>query len=137
VTSPPHHAHPAPVRRGPVATAGRILLAVLLGGAVGTIGTVAHRTSWADLPAGLVLALVLTTGAAFLCRAWSGIGTLLGCGAGWLVAVQLLAAAGPGGDVLVPADVVGFTWTYGGLVPFVVVAFLPRRWFEDTGDEAW
>ncbi|WP_402464255.1 DUF6113 family protein [Isoptericola aurantiacus] len=132
---PPHHAQTEPARPGPVAVVGRLVLACLLGVAVGVIGTVAHRTEWADLPSGLVLALLLTTAAATLCRAWSGVGALLACGAGWLVAVQVLAATGPGGDVLVPAQTVGYVWTYGGLVPFVLVAFLPRRWFSDPDPE--
>lgn len=133
----PHHAQSAGVRPRPVAAAGRLLMALLLGGTVGLLGTVAHRSEWADLPVGLVLALVLTASAAVLCRAWTGVGALLACGAGWLVVVQVLAAAGPGGDVLVPADVRGYLWTYGGLLPFVIVAFLPRRWFEDPDDETW
>jgi hypothetical protein len=114
---------------------GRVLMAVVLGGAIGLIGTVAHRTQWHDLPLGLVAALLLTTSTAVMCRAWSGISTLLAAGAGWLVTVQLLAANGPGGDVLVPADATGYVWTYGGLVLFAVAAFLPAAWFAEGHDD--
>ncbi|ANC30915.1 DUF6113 family protein [Isoptericola dokdonensis] len=110
---------------------GRVLLALLLGAVIGLVGTVTHRSTWADLPVGLVLALVMTLATAVLCRAWTGTGALLAAGAGWLVTVQLLATDGPGGDVLVPADLTGYLWTYGGLVLFAVAAFLPRRWFDD------
>lgn len=127
----PHHAPPRVERPGILGVVGRVLMAVALGGAVGLIGTVAHRTQWADLPLGLVLALVLTLSAAVMSRAWSGLSTLLGAGAGWLVVVQILATNGPGGDVLVPADLTGYVWTYGGLVLFAVAAFLPGAWFSD------
>jgi hypothetical protein len=98
---------------------------------MGVVGTVAHRATWLDLPAGVVLALALTLSTAVLCRAWSGLGTMLAAGAGWLVAVQVLSLSGPGGDVLVPAEPVGMVWTYGGLAMFVIAAFLPRSWFSD------
>lgn len=131
-TTPEHRPIGAPRspgrRRGVV---GRVVLAVLLGLVMGVLGTVAHRTTWLDLPVGLVLALALTLSTAVLSRAWSGLGTMLAAGAGWLVGVQVLSLAGPGGDVLVPAQPVGMIWTYGGLAMFVVAAFLPSSWFSD------
>ncbi|WP_278236784.1 DUF6113 family protein [Isoptericola sp. AK164] len=134
IPTPPHHSPSAPRRSGVLLVVWRLVLGLLLGGVVGLIGTVGHRMAWWDLPLGLALALALTLSAAVLCRAWAGVGTLLACGAGWLVTVQLLAAEGPGGDVLVPADTVGYVWTYGGLLLFAVAAFLPRRWFVDDAD---
>jgi hypothetical protein len=119
----------APARRRGVV--GRTLLALTLGLVAGVLGTVSHRTTWNDLPVGLVLALALTASTAVVCRAWSGVGALLVCGAGWLIAAQVLAIGGPGGDVLVPAQAVGLVWTYGGILVFLVVAFLPRSWFSD------
>ncbi|WP_240930429.1 DUF6113 family protein [Isoptericola sp. BMS4] len=131
--APPDRAAAAP-RAGRyrwVAVLARTLLAVLLGATVGVLGTVAHRADWQGLPAGVVLALAITLSAAVLSRAWAGIGTLLACGAGWVVAVQALAVEGPGGDVLVPAQAVGLVWTYGGMALFLVAAFLPRSWFTE------
>lgn len=115
------------------AAAGRAVLALVLGATVGMLGTVAHRTQWQDLPVGIALALAITLSTAVLCRAWAGLGTLLACGGGWVVAVQVLALEGPGGDVLVPAQAVGLIWTYGGMALFLVAAFLPRVWFTDRG----
>jgi len=112
-------------------SAARALLAVVLGAVIGVLGTVAHRTQWDDLPVGVVLALAITLSTAVLCRAWAGVGPLLAAGVGWVVAVQVLSVAGPGGDVLVPAQAVGLVWTYGGLAMFAVAAFLPRSWFAD------
>ncbi|MFD6135075.1 DUF6113 family protein [Isoptericola sp. NPDC060257] len=135
MTTPEHATSTSPV---PPAGAGRwwrsaarTLLAVALGAVVGVLGTVAHRTQWHDLPVGIVLALAITLSTAVLCRAWAGLGPLLAAGAGWVMAVQVLAVAGPGGDVLVPAQAVGLVWTYGGLAMFLVAAFLPRSWFSD------
>ncbi|PFG42483.1 hypothetical protein ATJ88_1145 [Isoptericola jiangsuensis] len=133
--SAPHHAQTPGTRPGALALTGRVLLALLLGGAIGLVGTLTHRSTWGDLPAGLVLALVMTLATAVMCRAWTGIGALLAAGAGWLVVVQLLATDGPGGDVLVPADVTGYVWTYGGLLLFAVAAFLPARWFADQAPD--
>lgn len=124
---PPAHAAPARGR----AVVGRTLASVALGVVAGVLGTVTHRTTWYDLPVGLAVGMALTVSVAVVCRAWSGFGALLACGAGWLVAVQVLAVTGPGGDVLVPAQPVGLWWTYGGLVVLVVAAFLPRSWFTD------
>jgi len=130
MTTPEHSTAPARPGRWWV-TASRVVLALALGAAVGVLGTVAHRTQWHDLPVGIVLALAITLSTAMLCRAWAGLGTLLAAGAGWVVAVQVLSVAGPGGDVLVPAQAVGLVWTYGGLAAFLVAAFLPRSWFTD------
>ncbi|MEN5075125.1 DUF6113 family protein [Isoptericola cucumis] len=122
-----------PARARWYALAGRAVLALVLGATVGMLGTVAHRTQWQDLPVGIVLGLAITLSTAVLCRAWSGLGTMLAAGAGWVLAVQVLALEGPGGDVLVPAQAVGLVWTYGGMAMFLVAAFLPRRWFTDRG----
>ncbi len=129
MSMPDTPARPAPVRRRGVV--GRMLLALALGVVAAVLGTVSHRTTWSDLPVGLVLALALTASTAVVCRAWSGVGALLACGAGWITAAQVLAVVGPGGDVLVPAQPVGLVWTYGGLLVFLGAAFLPRSWFSD------
>ncbi|MFC8597847.1 DUF6113 family protein [Isoptericola sp. NPDC057191] len=136
MTTPVHPTSPStgsvPARPGRWwRSAARAVLALALGAVVGVLGTVAHRTQWHDLPLGIVLALAITLSTAVLCRAWAGLGPLLAAGAGWVVAVQALSVAGPGGDVLVPAQAVGLVWTYGGLLMFLVGAFLPRSWFTD------
>jgi hypothetical protein len=135
----PHHGaapHHSRARGHGARVLARTLLAVVLGATVGVLGTVAHRATWQDLPAGIALALAITLSSAVLSRAWAGVGTLLACGAGWVVAVQALALEGPGGDVLVPAQSVGLVWTYGGMALFLVAAFLPRAWFADDRDRA-
>ncbi|MCB7136525.1 DUF6113 family protein [Cellulosimicrobium marinum] len=106
----------------------------LVGSVVGLVGTVAHRAPVVDLRVlhlGLVLALLAVLAGGVLARAWSGLAGLVGYGVGWVAVVQLLALEGPGGDVLVPSQVVGYVWIYGGMLVVAVAAFLPRSWFSE------
>jgi hypothetical protein len=110
----------------------RTLLAVLLGVVMGGLGTVVHRFGDESWYLGLALALALTAAAGVLARAWAGYGTLLGFGVGWVAMVQALSLPGSGGDVVVPAGVLGMVWSYSGVAVLAVVAFLPSSWFADV-----
>jgi hypothetical protein len=110
----------------------RTLLAVLLGLVMGALGTVVHRFGDDSWYLGLALALALTLAAGVLARAWAGYGTLLGFGVGWVAIVQALSLTGSGGDVVVPAGVLGMVWTYAGVAILAVVAFLPTSWFAEV-----
>ena len=113
-------------------TIARTLLAVLLGVVVGALGTVAHRFGFGSWYPGLLLALALTVAGGVLARAWSGYGTLLGFGVGWVAMVQALSLPGSGGDVVVPAGTLGMVWSYAGVAILAVVAFLPSSWFAEV-----
>ncbi|MHA7133953.1 DUF6113 family protein [Oerskovia turbata] len=121
------------VKKTGIRTIGRALLCVLLGLVVGTVGTVMHRVVVTDhlLPVGIVVALLAVLSAAILSRAWTGFAGVVGFAVGWVVAVQVLASKGPGGDLLVPNQTVGLAWVYGGMIAIVIVAFLPSSWFSD------
>jgi hypothetical protein len=110
----------------------RTLLAVLLGVVMGGLGTVVHRFGDESWYLGLALALALTAAAGVLARAWAGYGTLLGYGVGWVAMVQALSLPGSGGDVVVPAGVLGMVWSYSGVAVLAVVAFLPSSWFAEV-----
>lgn len=110
----------------------RTLLAVLLGVVMGGLGTVVHRFGDDSWYLGLALALALTAAAGVLARAWAGYGTLLGFGVGWVAMVQALSLPGSGGDVVVPAGVLGLVWSYSGVAVLAVVAFLPSSWFAEV-----
>jgi hypothetical protein len=110
----------------------RTLLAVLLGVVMGGLGTVVHRFGDESWYLGLALALALTAAAGVLARAWAGYGTLLGFGVGWVAMVQALSLPGSGGDVVVPAGVLGLVWSYSGVAVLAVVAFLPSSWFAEV-----
>lgn len=99
--------------------------AVLLGVVAGVVGTGVHRMA---RPWGLVMALVLVALVGVVGRAWAGWGGVLAAGLGVATAVGVLGAQGPGGDVLVAADVWGYVW-YAGALAVLVAAVLPRRWF--------
>ncbi len=111
----------------------RALASVLIGAVVGLVGTVAHRIviGSAELPVGIVLALLaVCTGAVFV-RAWAGWVALFAYAGAVMVVVWLLAFGSAGGDVLVPGQAVGNVWVIGSSVVAALVAFAPRSWFVD------
>lgn len=110
----------------------RTLLAIALGVVMGALGTVVHRYGADSLYLGLVLAFALTAAAGVLARAWAGYGTLLGFGIGWVAVVQALSLPGSGGDVVVPAGILGMVWSYAGVAILALVAFLPSSWFAEV-----
>ncbi len=110
----------------------RTLLAVALGVVMGALGTVVHRYGDDSLYLGLALAFALTAAAGVLARAWAGYGTLLAFGVGWVAVVQALSLPGSGGDVVVPAGILGMVWSYSGVAILAVVAFLPSSWFSEV-----
>lgn len=107
----------------------RAVVALILGGVVATVGTVAHR---AIAPWGVVAALVLVLAAGVAVRAWSGYVSLVAYAGGLFLLVQVLSQSGPGGDVLVPAGgSIGWVWIIGAPLVTGAAAFAPRRWFSD------
>lgn len=110
-------------------TVGKTLLALALGVAVGTVGTLMHRSVQ---PWGVVVCLVLVVAAGVVARAWSGWPAFAAYALGVLGSTQLLAREGPGGDVLMPAgQAIGWVWVLGSVVAVLAVAALPRRLFVD------
>ncbi|WP_435299552.1 DUF6113 family protein [Timonella sp. A28] len=103
--------------------------AVILGVMVGAIGTVVHRQE--VIPFVAVFAIACVFSAAVMMRAWLGLlGTGL-YGVGWFVAVQVLSLSGPGGDVLLPAQILTYVWIGGGLLAIAVACFTPRAWYAE------
>lgn len=99
------------------------LPAALLGAALSLLGMVVHRqATWLDdfpLPWGVLLAVAAPAAVALVLRgcAPAFVGFLLG----WLVALTLAVAGGPGGDYFLMADVLG--WSYLG-ADFVVIGLV-------------
>lgn len=111
------------------ATLWRAAACLGLGVLAGTVGTVMHR-AWR--PWGLVVCLVLVAVVVLTARAWAGWYGYVASAGGTLVAVQVLATGGPGGDVLVPGtDLWGWAWVLGAVVTIGLVGIAPRRWVED------
>lgn len=98
----------------------RLLLhAVLLalGVLVGALGSFVHAQVVAGVPVGLLCAYALMAAALVT----AGLATRSRSGpaataAGWLVALLLLSAPRPEGDLVVAGDLPGYAWSLGGLV---------------------
>lgn len=99
----------------------------LLGVLVAVVGTPLHR---ARPPLGVLLALVLVLCAGVLARAWAGWAGMLVFALVLTTTVGVLAARGPGGDILIAAQPVGYVW-YGGAAVVLLAALAPRAWFSD------
>lgn len=100
---------------------------LLVGLVIGVVGTGIHR---AVQPWGLLLALLTVFVGGVLARAWGDWPAMLAMGLGVMTAVGVLGARGPGGDVLVAAQPVGYAW-YGGALAVALAGLLPARWFSD------
>ncbi|MBO3096564.1 hypothetical protein [Cellulomonas dongxiuzhuiae] len=112
-----------------VATLWRAAVTLGLGLLAGTLGTVMHR---AVRPWGLVVCLLLVLVIVLVSRAWVGWFGYVASAGGAILAVQVLATGGPGGDVLVTGrDLWGPAWVIGVVLVVALVAFAPRRWVED------
>lgn len=105
------------------------VVALTVGIVLGVLGTFAHRSL---VPWGLVLTLVACVGAGVWLRASFGPTSVMAYLVGWVVAVQVLAAGGPGGDTQIVADTTGYVWAYGTALLVLGVLALPRSWFADV-----
>jgi N-acetyl-1-D-myo-inositol-2-amino-2-deoxy-alpha-D-glucopyranoside deacetylase len=114
-----------PPSRGRVAA---VLACLVLGLVVGLTATVVHRWRVADLPLGLVLAVVTVVVGGLTARSWGRGAGLLGFAVGTVGIIQAMAFVVAGGDVLVPGDTLGMVWLLGSVAAVGVAAFLPERW---------
>lgn len=105
----------------------RVLGSFLVGAVIGVVGTGIHR--WMQ-PWGLVAALAIVVVGGVLGRAWTGWVGVLAVGLGVVTATGLLGSSGPGGDVIIAAQPIGYVWFSGALVA-AFAGLLPRRWFLD------
>lgn len=106
---------PAPA--GGVAGAVAAVIALLAGLLVGVVGSLEHRWQVGAVPVGLGLGLVGTfvvvvAGGTLVGRRSGAAAALLG----WLAATVVLSMSGPGSDVVLPADGIGYGWLLGGAV---------------------
>ena len=117
--------------QGIVARVFACLIAVIVGVAVGILGTVNHQSTLtlldADIPLGVISALV-TAAALFIGlrlvfahRAPTAFAAL-----GTLAVLWLFAQEGPGGSVLIPANTVGYLWSFGVPLLAAMVLAWPR-----------
>lgn len=104
----------------------KALLAILAGGSVAVFGTILHQSSIAGIPIGLLIGF----GSILLLAMWSrrvsnsklpSLLFVLGLASMIWVASQDLS-----GDKLVPANNLGFIWSYGSISLATLVAVWPR-----------
>ncbi len=114
----------------------RNLLAIIaLAGAglfVAIVGTAAHRYEpyW-----GIVLAILLVLVSALFARAWRGWMGLSIFSSAWTALLLFLTYVdGPGGNIVVLEDGLGFAWYLGGAAAVIAIAFVPRRFVSENTD---
>lgn len=103
-------------------------LALLIGAALGGIGTVNHQWGYSSgLPLGVVAALALVAAlvAGFRLVFATRIVAFF-ASVGILVALVVLTVGGPGGSVLVPANGAGYGWSYGAAAIIALVLAWPN-----------
>jgi hypothetical protein len=105
----------------------QVLLSALLGIVVATVGTGIHRVS---PPWGIALAMIIVLSTAVMVRAWARAPGVIALGVAVALTVVTMSRLGPGGDVLVTTEAVGYAWL-GSIMAVAAVAVLPRRWFSD------
>jgi N-acetyl-1-D-myo-inositol-2-amino-2-deoxy-alpha-D-glucopyranoside deacetylase len=110
-------------------------VAVVLGVGVAVLGTVTHPSTMAvagaSIPTGLIAALVVVIALLVGLRLiFDSRAPVTFTSLGMVVVLLVFAQAGPGGSVLIPANVPGYTWTFGvPLIAALVIAWprLPAR----------
>lgn len=109
------------------------LAAAGFGVLVALLGTASYR---AYAPLILILVLVAVFSSAIMVRAWLGLIGLGVFGLAFLVVMQVLSLKGPGGDVLMPADALSYTWLVSGIVVVGIACFAPKKWFREDEENA-
>lgn len=100
------------------------VLGLLLGGALGLLGTIGHQYV---PPVGIVLSLVAVAGLIVGLRLiFDGRTIPLLAAVGVIGAEAALAMPGMGGSVLIPSNVLGYTWTLGPVLIAVIALGWPR-----------
>jgi hypothetical protein len=106
----------------------RVFGSFVVGAVIGVVGTGIHR--WTE-PWGLVIALVIVLVGGALGRAWTGWLGIFAVGMGVATATGLLGTSGPGGDVIIAAQPIGYVW-FGGALVVALAGVLPCGWFSDA-----
>ncbi len=112
---------------------GSWLVALLLGVVFGMLGTVVNQFTisifgWFDLPIGLIMGCLASALLLLGLRLILPTRTLALLAAVGLVGiVAALTLQSPGGSVLIPANALGYVWTFAPTVISLVILAWPRR----------
>lgn len=108
----------------------------VLGVVIGALGSTVHRLhheifgNW--IAVGIFLAFAATAAGSLFARAladWAGV---FAYAAGWLIAVLALSVGGPGYNVVIAADVLGYVWSYVGVFIAIWAVAAPRKWLRES-----
>jgi N-acetyl-1-D-myo-inositol-2-amino-2-deoxy-alpha-D-glucopyranoside deacetylase len=107
------------------------VVALVLGVGVGVLGTVTHPSTitvvGASIPVGLIAAILVVTALMIGLRLiFDSRSPVTFAAIGVAIVLLVFAQAGPGGSVLIPADVAGYTWTFGVPLIAALVIVWPR-----------
>jgi N-acetyl-1-D-myo-inositol-2-amino-2-deoxy-alpha-D-glucopyranoside deacetylase len=107
------------------------VVALLLGLGVGVLGTVSHPSTitvaGASIPAGLIVALLVVIALMVGLRLiFDSRAPAMFAAIGTVVVLLVFAQTGPGGSVLIPADIPGYTWTFGVPLIAALIIVWPR-----------
>jgi N-acetyl-1-D-myo-inositol-2-amino-2-deoxy-alpha-D-glucopyranoside deacetylase len=108
-----------------------MVVALVVGALVGILLTINHQhhvsIAGATIPLGLIACLVIVTALLIGMRlVFSSRLVALAAAVGVVGVTTLLSQEGPGGSVLVPANMAGFIWAYAPMLVAVVVLAWPR-----------
>lgn len=98
----------------------------LLGAIVATVGVGAHRSLGY---AGAVIGMVMVLLVGVFAKAWKAWSGFIAYAVAWGTMAMIYASEGPGGSILVAADLRGRLWLYGGVMAVALVAAVPRNVF--------
>ncbi|HZK05333.1 MAG TPA: hypothetical protein VFC82_05720 [Actinomycetaceae bacterium] len=104
-------------------------LSAALGLVIGVAGAFVIRIG-GSFPIGLAVALIAFGAGALLTRSLAGIWSFAPFVVAAAIGIALTAFVAPGGDVILLVDWVTVTWVLASGVLAVIVAALPRRWFN-------
>ena len=101
-----------------------IVVCAVLGAIVAAVGAVAYRSY---PPIGVILSVFLVLMAAVFVRTWSSWLGVIAFAVPFVALTYAFTRTGPGGDLLITPDHLGYGWLYGGAGAVVIACLLPAR----------
>jgi hypothetical protein len=101
-----------------------IVVSAILGAIVASVGAIAHRSY---PPVGLILSALLVLAAIVFVRAWGSWGAVLAFAIPFVALTFVFARQGPGGDLLIAGDSLGYAWLIASTVAVLIACVLPAR----------
>ncbi len=101
-----------------------IVVSAILGAIVASVGAIAHRSY---PPIGMILSALLVVAALTFARAWGGWTAVIAFAVPFVGLTFLYARPGPGGDLLIAGDSLGYAWLIASTIAVVIVCVLPAR----------